>query len=976
MDKVRRDKRKEVHARLDFKEGSRERRTREDSHHSSARARTTNPERLKVRDRLRYGDRYVLDRLGHRRQSAFDRLSETYSPSIAKSRPGRTNYMDHPCGRSRLRRLDTSNEDCPADRERFRGVGESYGDSYSHSYHDRDRSRHMKRIRDIESLLSSVSKSDSSDGRYQKSRSKRHKPTDEYDLTRPWMCEEEDPFTPRIQIHNIKQKDGETIEDFMERFKLETRRMKGAPECMRISGFMHGVNNPELTKRLNEHVIKTMEEMMITTTAFIRGEAAAASKNKGHTSWRAHDQSKRQTSKKMSDFRGHPREGRGSSRFTPLTRTPKEILAAEAGKFQQVTPVEKRSSNKFCDFHNDKGHNTNESKRGHARLDFGEGFRERRTREDSHHSSARARITKPERLKVRDRLRYGDRHVLDRLGRTNSRDHPRSRSRPRRLDTSNEDCPEDKECFHGVGESYDDSYSHSYHDRDHSCHMKSVPSIFHATKKYVNDPVEIHNIKQKDGETIEDFMKWFKVETERMKGAPECMRISRFMHGVNNPKLTKRLNEHVSKTMEEMMITTTAFIRGEAAAASKKKEAGKFQPSPPMVKPVEKRSNNKFCTFHNDKGHNTDEFLKSKAKKMATMNPFDLLGDDDNDDPSVLVQKIAAAPVAKPQAPAQPAKPAAKLPSKPLPPAQAVKEARNEGARGGRGGGRGGRGRGGGGGFNRDSGNNEVSYGNRGSSGDQGVIAEPDSGKGYERRGSYGGGPRGGFRGGRRGGFTNGDAEEGDRPPRRNYERRSGTGRGNDIKREGAGRGNWGTQADEIIQETEVVIEGEKTVDSDIPVNEEEKTDEKKENAATEPEEKEPEEMTLEEYQKVLEEKRKALESLKTEERKVEVDKELASMQPLSSKKTNDEIFAKLGSDKDKRKEIAEKEERAKKSLSINEFLKPAAGEKQYNSGGRGRGRGGARGGGGRYNQGGASNYAAEAPKIEDPSHFPTLGGK
>ena len=65
-------------------------------------------------------------------------------------------------------------------------------------------------------------------------------------------------------------------------------------------------------------------------------------------------------------------------------------------------------------------------------------------------------------------------------------------------------------------------------------------------------------------------------------------------------------------------------------------------------------------------------------------------------------------------------------------------------------------------------------------------------------------------------------------------------------------------------------------------------------------------------------------------------------------------------------------------SLSINEFLKPAAGEKQYSSGGRGRGRGGARGGGGggRYNQGGASNYAAEAPKIEDPSHFPTLGGK
>nr|GEV36193.1 hypothetical protein [Tanacetum cinerariifolium] len=176
---------------------------------------TTRPERLKVRDRLRYGDRHVLDRLGHRRQSAFDQLSETYSPSTTKSRPGKTNCRDHPRGKSRLHRLDAFNEGFPEDRERFRGVGESYDDSYSRSYHDRDRSRYMKRKRDNESPLSSVSKSDSSDGR-----------------------------------------------------------------------------------------------------------------------------------------------------FTPLTRTPKEILAFEAGKFQSpppmVTPVEKRSSNKFCDFHNDKRHSTDE----------------------------------------------------------------------------------------------------------------------------------------------------------------------------------------------------------------------------------------------------------------------------------------------------------------------------------------------------------------------------------------------------------------------------------------------------------------------------------------------------------------------------------------------------------------------------------------------------------------------------------------
>ncbi|CAH1432928.1 unnamed protein product [Lactuca virosa] len=87
----------------------------------------------------------------------------------------------------------------------------------------------------------------------------------------------------------------------------------------------------------------------------------------------------------------------------------------------------------------------------------------------------------------------------------------------------------------------------------------------------------------------------------------------------------------------------------------------------------------------------------------------------------------------------------------------------------------------------------------------------------------------------------------------------------NEFKREGAGRGNWGTHADEITQETEeVVVEGEKNVGSDKPLAEEEATNEKKENAANELEDKdEDKEMTLEEYQKVLEEKRKALEAPK-----------------------------------------------------------------------------------------------------------------
>nr|GEZ60449.1 reverse transcriptase domain-containing protein [Tanacetum cinerariifolium] len=106
-----------------------------------------------------------------------------------------------------------------------------------------------------------------------------------------------------VEIHNIKQKDGETIEDFIERFKIETRRVKGAPECMRIYGFMHGVNNLELIKHLNKHVPKTPKEMMTAIVAFIWGETDAASKKKAHTPWKSQDQSKRQNSEWRSDFK-------------------------------------------------------------------------------------------------------------------------------------------------------------------------------------------------------------------------------------------------------------------------------------------------------------------------------------------------------------------------------------------------------------------------------------------------------------------------------------------------------------------------------------------------------------------------------------------------------------------------------------------------------------------------------------------------
>ncbi|GKC08673.1 hypothetical protein Tco_1000283 [Tanacetum coccineum] len=159
-----------------------------------------------------------------------------------------------------------------------------------------------------------------------------------------------------IKIHNIKQRDGESTEEFVRRYNLECMDVKGAPECMKISGFMHGITNPELIKRLHDKIPKSVNEMMRVTTTFLRGEVAASNRKrkKSFPSWKQQEAAKKQHFKK-GDFRNQQRPKRKQDRFTLLTKTPKEILALNKGKFKPPPPmttlVEKRNASKFCEVH-------------------------------------------------------------------------------------------------------------------------------------------------------------------------------------------------------------------------------------------------------------------------------------------------------------------------------------------------------------------------------------------------------------------------------------------------------------------------------------------------------------------------------------------------------------------------------------------------------------------------------------------------
>ncbi|GKC23034.1 hypothetical protein Tco_1025184 [Tanacetum coccineum] len=158
--------------------------------------------------------------------------------------------------------------------------------------------------------IEALSESEDSGGGHWKSRKKRSN-REEDNLSQSWKKCIKDP----IELHNIKQRDGESTEDFMKRYKLESKDVKGAPKCMRISRFMHGITNPELIKRLHDKIPKVVDEMMRVTTSFLRGEVATSNheRKKSFLPWKQQEGSQKQNFRKGS-FRNQQRPERKQDR--------------------------------------------------------------------------------------------------------------------------------------------------------------------------------------------------------------------------------------------------------------------------------------------------------------------------------------------------------------------------------------------------------------------------------------------------------------------------------------------------------------------------------------------------------------------------------------------------------------------------------------------------------------------------------------
>ncbi|GJU48498.1 reverse transcriptase domain-containing protein [Tanacetum coccineum] len=247
------------------------------------------------------------------------------------------------------------------------------------------------------------SESEDSGGGHWKSRSRKQKSSREGDdLSQPWVCEEVDPFTPRIRYFyfpktrmpsHVKTYDGsEDPEDHLKIFQtaVKTERWAMLTWCHMFNSTLTGNARVWFDDRPSESIDsyddlkKAFLENYLQQNKCIKypielhnikqqdgestkdfGEVAASNyeRKKSLPPWRQQEGTQRQNFKK-GGFRNQQRSKRKQDRFTLLTKTPKEIFALEKGKFKapppMTTPVEKQNHAKFYEFYGEVGHNTDE----------------------------------------------------------------------------------------------------------------------------------------------------------------------------------------------------------------------------------------------------------------------------------------------------------------------------------------------------------------------------------------------------------------------------------------------------------------------------------------------------------------------------------------------------------------------------------------------------------------------------------------
>ncbi|KAL0405953.1 UNVERIFIED_CONTAM: hypothetical protein Slati_3909200 [Sesamum latifolium] len=170
-----------------------------------------------------------------------------------------------------------------------------------------------------------------------------------------------------LSLFSIRQKEGESLKDYLQRFNMASLEVPSAIQEVKANVFAQGLMDGDFFKSLTKKPDTKFDVLLARAAKYINMEDAQASKREGRGEKRKENKDENPSKKPKMDFKDkNPAWQRMNMVYTPLTIPITQALMAVEGKGLLSRPRSYKDgprqpkSDKFCRFHKDYGHTTEE----------------------------------------------------------------------------------------------------------------------------------------------------------------------------------------------------------------------------------------------------------------------------------------------------------------------------------------------------------------------------------------------------------------------------------------------------------------------------------------------------------------------------------------------------------------------------------------------------------------------------------------